>query len=217
MNYCVYKHTSPSGKVYIGVTSLPPEKRWQRGRGYRNNPHFARAIERYGWDNIQHEILADGLSQEQAEQMEIELIAKYNATDKTHGYNIDHGGSTGPKHSPATREKIGKANRARVWTPEARAKVGASSKGRPQSEETRKKRSEAHRGRTHTEDAKEKIRASKQKPVVCLDTGQRYQSVEAAAASIGASPSLVAAVCRGVHKTTHGLRFQYCKREEVVT
>ena len=24
-NYCVYKHTSPSGKVYVGITKLKPE------------------------------------------------------------------------------------------------------------------------------------------------------------------------------------------------
>ena len=26
--WIVYKHTSPSGKVYIGITSNSPEKRW---------------------------------------------------------------------------------------------------------------------------------------------------------------------------------------------
>lgn len=24
-NYCVYKHTSPSGKVYVGITKLKPK------------------------------------------------------------------------------------------------------------------------------------------------------------------------------------------------
>lgn len=27
-NYCVYKHTSPSGKVYVGITKLKPKYRW---------------------------------------------------------------------------------------------------------------------------------------------------------------------------------------------
>ena len=26
-NYCVYKHTSPSGKVYVGITKLKPKYR----------------------------------------------------------------------------------------------------------------------------------------------------------------------------------------------
>lgn len=34
-NYCVYKHTSPSGKVYIGITNQKPTRRWREGEGYR--------------------------------------------------------------------------------------------------------------------------------------------------------------------------------------
>ena len=26
--FCVYKHTTPSGKVYIGITSRKPKERW---------------------------------------------------------------------------------------------------------------------------------------------------------------------------------------------
>lgn len=29
--WIVYKHTSPVGKVYIGITHQKPEKRWQKG------------------------------------------------------------------------------------------------------------------------------------------------------------------------------------------
>lgn len=33
--YCVYKHTSPSGKCYIGITRQNPIKRWgQDGCNY---------------------------------------------------------------------------------------------------------------------------------------------------------------------------------------
>lgn len=32
--WCVYKHTSPSGGVYIGITSDYPLARWRNGRGY---------------------------------------------------------------------------------------------------------------------------------------------------------------------------------------
>ena len=54
MAYTVYKHTSPSGKVYIGVTSLRPKERWSGGAGYVKNKHFYRAIKKYGWENIKH-------------------------------------------------------------------------------------------------------------------------------------------------------------------
>ena len=32
-NYCVYKHTTPSGKIYIGITGQEPHKRFQNGKG----------------------------------------------------------------------------------------------------------------------------------------------------------------------------------------
>lgn len=217
MPYSLYKHTSPSGKVYIGITCLNPSKRWQNGGGYKNNPHFTRAIAFYGWDKFKHEILATGLTKERAEELEVRLIKEYQSTDPRHGYNIDAGGSTGTKHSQATRRKIGEANKRRVWTVEARARVGASSRGRIPNEETRRKMGAAHRGQFHSEEAKAKIRAAKQKPVVCLDTGMQYGSVEEAAKAIGASPSLVAGVCRGVHTTTRGLRFQFLNKEKEVT
>lgn len=65
-NFCVYKHTSPSGKVYIGITSMNPLKRWKHGKGYIDCTAFNRAIEKYGWDNITHEILLSDLTKEEA-------------------------------------------------------------------------------------------------------------------------------------------------------
>lgn len=31
--WTVYRHTSPSGKVYIGITSQNVERRWNSGKG----------------------------------------------------------------------------------------------------------------------------------------------------------------------------------------
>lgn len=45
--YCVYKHVSPSNKVYIGITSKNPLRRWENGNGYKNNKYFYRAILKY--------------------------------------------------------------------------------------------------------------------------------------------------------------------------
>ena len=53
--YKLYRHTSPSGKVYIGITKTSVYARWMCGRGYRRNCHvFHRAILKYGWDNIKN-------------------------------------------------------------------------------------------------------------------------------------------------------------------
>ena len=64
--YTVYKHTCPNGKVYIGITKQKPERRWGiNGRGYKENEYFYRAIQKYGWQNIKHEIIAEGLTEEE--------------------------------------------------------------------------------------------------------------------------------------------------------
>ena len=64
--YCVYKHTFPNGKVYIGITSRKPNERWQNGKGYTSNRHLQNAIKKYGWINIKHDILLKDLTEEEA-------------------------------------------------------------------------------------------------------------------------------------------------------
>lgn len=59
--YTVYKHTTPSGKVYIGATGQNPKHRWNNGKGYMHNRRFCDAIRKYGWGNIEHEVIRTGL------------------------------------------------------------------------------------------------------------------------------------------------------------
>jgi len=72
-SWIVYEHISPSGKVYIGITCQKPEKRWKRGAGYvrtdNHQPLFANAILKYGWDNIEHKIVATGLTKKEAAEV----------------------------------------------------------------------------------------------------------------------------------------------------
>ena len=77
--FSVYCHTFPNGKKYIGI-SKDAEKRWGvNGCGYNTQPKMARAIKKYGWDNVDHEIIVDGLEKEQAEKEKFnELINQSN-------------------------------------------------------------------------------------------------------------------------------------------
>jgi group I intron endonuclease len=104
--YCVYKHTAPNGKVYIGVTRQRPEDRWQNGLGYRTQQKFYRAIQKYGWENFDHEILFEGLSFEEAEKTESELIARYRSCDNRCGYNVESGGISRKEVSEETKQKL---------------------------------------------------------------------------------------------------------------
>lgn len=116
--YTVYKHTSPSGKCYIGITCMSPKRRWRRGKGYKDNIYFSNAINKYGWDNIKHEILFTGLTKEQAEQKEIELIVFYKSNEREYGYNIDNGGNSKGKHCKETIEKCRQANLGKHFSDE---------------------------------------------------------------------------------------------------
>ena len=86
-DYCVYCHTTPSNRKYVGI-SCDPKKRWNEGRGYSKNYIFYRAIKKYGWDNIKHEILYDGIDLETAKEIEANLISDWHLTDRRYGYNL---------------------------------------------------------------------------------------------------------------------------------
>ena len=89
-NWTVYKHVSPSGGVYIGITHQKPEERWNSGKGYKRHPYFFNAILKYGWDNFKHEILFTDLSKKEADEKEKELIKLYRSGGKC--YNVTDGG-----------------------------------------------------------------------------------------------------------------------------
>lgn len=69
------------------------------------------AINKYGWNNIEHVILFEGLTQEEACNKEIELIAEYKTNihryGNKYGYNMTDGGegTFGHKVSDETIEK----------------------------------------------------------------------------------------------------------------
>lgn len=87
--FCVYRHIFPNGKSYIGI-SKDAEKRWRNGKGYETQQKMQRAIVKYGWDNVQHIILADRLTKELAMQLEQHYIAEYDSIKN--GYNATVGG-----------------------------------------------------------------------------------------------------------------------------
>ena len=92
MEWIIYKHTSPSGKVYIGQTKRGT-LRWKGGKSaYASSKKLVQAIEKYSWKNFTHEIIESGiLSQEEANDREIFWIEFYDSYKN--GYNMTKGGS----------------------------------------------------------------------------------------------------------------------------
>lgn len=99
-NYKLYIHTVPKSiskykydKYYIGITNR--EKmiwRWgENGEGYERQI-FYNAILKYGWDNINHEVLYDNLTKTEAIELEQKMILKYDSLCGHYGYNVTNGG-----------------------------------------------------------------------------------------------------------------------------
>lgn len=147
MTWTVYKHTNKiNGKVYIGITCQPVERRWRTdGSGYKKCVLFYRAIQKYGWDAFTHEILCMGLSKEQAEETEKNLIAEYKANEQEYGYNIANGGSV-KSVSEQTKRKISESVK-RSYVKERHHNYG-----KHYSDEFKKKLSDAHKGKMCGED-----------------------------------------------------------------
>lgn len=199
--YTVYKHTTPNNKVYIGMTGNKPVKRWDNGRGYITQRLFYRAIQKYGWGNIKHEILFAGLTKEQAAQKEIELIALYDSTNPAKGYNCSTGGENGCAGVAKNKE----------W----RRKLSEANKGKRPSKETIAKLKKVRQGKKpalgmkHSEETKLKMSMSHSIYVECLETNEIYKSAIVAGEIIGIDCSSIRKVCREERKTAGGYHWRY--------
>lgn len=190
-NYCIYMHKNKvNGKKYIGQTCQKPEYRWgKEGKGYEQCPLFYSAIQKYGWDNFEHIIILTGLSAEEANLKEQELISFYKTTQKEFGYNLQKGGNNRTINEN-TRKKLSLSTTNRWKDPEfkkyfsdlmkqkwqdptyrekiTKAKIGQShisEEGKKRISEARKKYIAEHgtptQGKGHSEATKQKIRESK--------------------------------------------------------
>lgn len=131
----IYKHTSPSGKSYIGKSLAAKGKRWKEHvkRAYEEeskeyNYPFQRAIRKYGEEVFSTEILEDNVPKDLLSELEVLYIDKYNTFYE--GYNQTKGGEgTTGERSPEAREAIAKANKERIWTDEMKEKMANSKSG----------------------------------------------------------------------------------------
>ena len=199
--YTIYRHISPSGKSYIGVTrEINLNTRWENGHGYDSCPLMHNAIKKYGWDNFQHEILEDNVPIENINEREKYWILFYKSNNRDFGYNIEDGGHAHRSFSDATRKKISDAL-----------------KGRPKSEEHKQKLRERNLGYHHTLEARQKMSKTRSIPVEQLDKNNNvlntFSSIKLAAETLDIDASAISKCCRGKHKTCGGFQWRYKERE----
>lgn len=185
--YTVYMHEFPNGKKYVGITSQDVSRRWRDGEGYEGQAVYG-AILKYGWNNVKHEVLFEGLTKEQAEEEEKALIKRYGTTGHANGYDVELGGNATGKVSDETPRK----KRARF-----------SGKGNPM---YGTEMSAEHKKKPQVACVKAKSR-----PVVCVETGKVYQSAAQAQRETGICPRTIGYVVNHDrrYKTAGGYHWKY--------
>lgn len=221
--YSVYRHVFPDGKCYVGMTGRKLTQRWGKGgKGYRrkkNNrymqPEMAKATLKYDWDTeVIHEVIAEGLTKTEAEAMEIELIRKYNSDDPEFGYNTYEG----RKPPQTSKDKMSESRKGekngfygRHHSEDAKNKIGNANKNRKRSEEEKKKISESVKKNRKpiSDEGRKKISEINKRPVICIETGVVYESMNAAAEELGICKQSISKCCRGERQTAGGFHWAY--------
>lgn len=225
--YCVYVHTNKTnGKKYVGITRQKPENRWHGGSAYKYNPHFYKAINKYGWDGFDHEVLMSGLTKEQANQWEVSLIAQYGSTNPEKGYNVSDGGEGHVSYSKEMRRRMSEAAKRRNHDPVKHENLCEANRRRWRREGEREKitdglnryysqnpeRREAiskERRRYFAEHPEKKTTRSISQFTLDGDFVRSWDSMTEAANSIGATVQNIHSACSGRVKTSYGYIWRY--------
>lgn len=193
-NYILYEHRNKiNGKRYIGITNNKTKRWYGKGKHYDGCPYFFAAIQKYGWDSFEHNVLIYDLTREEASRLEKHFIKTLKTCDKAFGYNLAEGGVNAPTmlgkhHSKETKRKMSEAQR-----------------GKKQTEEQKRRHSEYMTGLMVGK------RNHKSRAVKCINTGEVFESMRIAAQAKGVLQPKIWKCCNGEASHTHGLRWEYAE------
>ena len=197
-SYCIYCHIVPNDKKYYGYTSQKPEHRWgKNGRGYKNNIDFYNDIIFYGWDSIEHIVIAKGLTKDEAEWLEEELIKTNRTYDSEYGYNK----FIGIKWTDEQKEVLSETHKGKVLSKETRKKLSEAHKGHIVSDETRKKMSISRSGENNHMYGKLGANNPNAKKIICITTMMVFNCIKDAADYYSIDRSSITKCCKGKYKS----------------
>jgi group I intron endonuclease len=201
----IYKTTNLlTGLIYVGqhiATEFEPNKYIGSGTA------FSKALKEHKRENFICELLDTADNREELNQKEDYWINYFDAMNPSIGYNLKHGGHRGGgyRHTAEDRLKCGDSWRGKKRPPrtaehtaklvasfagfkhseESKHKISTTLTGITRSEETRAKMSTAKLGTKVSEETKQKLREAHKdtpgKPVRCVETGEIFPTIEAAA------------------------------------
>ena len=130
--YYVYAITNTlNSKIYIGQTKSPKNRKgrhWFEGKKPNSKNHLYRAMNQYGLDNFQFEIIEE-CSIDEVDDREKHWISYHDSCDHKKGYNKESGGNLGKTRVLTAEDK------RRIYSKERAQKISQSLTGRKLSEE----------------------------------------------------------------------------------
>lgn len=109
--YYVYMYTSPSEKHYVGRTYQPKAQRAHKdGSGYKTCTAFWNAIQKYGWENFEYEVLETNISADCIDERENYWINFYHSSVDENGYNLLKPFNTRKTATADTRRRLSEAH-----------------------------------------------------------------------------------------------------------
>ncbi len=109
--YYIYIHTCPNYWTYVGL-SQNPKQRWNNGEGYKENKDFYQAIQRFGWENIKHEIVAETYYKWVAQKIERTLITHFKKKKRNFNENNIESKLLDSNKSKRHTKRVGQYNKA---------------------------------------------------------------------------------------------------------
>ena len=218
--YCVYKLTSPEGKIYIGMSSNI-KRRWDSYKNYKNSSRLYEAILKFKWENIQKEVLVTGLTKEEASKQEDLYIKLFNTMDPNIGYNCQAGGAR--DYHRQLSEKLLLVKRKQIinlQTLEIFKSVKECAENYSCSsglislicQGKAKRRDDlplAFLTDFENHSIPEFIPKTNGKPVICVETGDKYPSVISAANACGVYHTAISHACTGASHTCGGYHWKF--------
>lgn len=231
-HWIIYMYIFPNGKRYVGKTKRRlSERQGHNFEGYKRCTALWKAIQKYGIENIQQDILfEDDMSDEYATRLEqiCILLFKTNCnrfSSPKFGYNLTDGGEglsgwyPDEERLEILKLQVKEFHKNRIGshhTDEAKRKMSEAKKGKikgPLSEETKQKISKANSRENMSEETRIRRSNSKKKKIVATHKVTKehiiFDSGEDAADYFNVRSSSVARWCKKQRRPTVNYDFDY--------
>ena len=221
----IYKFTMiPTGKIYIGKRECQSfdEHYWGSGKLWKVD------LEKYGKNSVLREVLDWAESREELKEKEVYWISIFNSQDSSIGYNIHNGGSGGnmvgntelwsEMHSGEKNGRYGKP-----VSQDTCDKIGFKNKGKKRSEECKNRISKSLKNKKKPDGFGDKISKrlkgrhntwTKGYRVVCVETGEVFNSLAKAAEKYNTSGTSINRACKDSYRIAGKHHWRYMTGED---